>query len=525
MITGRDPWTVLAGLPAWQVLEIPRPDHDDASAGRDDGGARRAQALTAAFSTGSPLAVGWVREQAGGPVRVICAGPAMAAAEGGDLDVLALPSGARGKRLGDGQAGDLLGVIPHWTRIAAVADVLLAHPAEPGAVRPSLEDGLLSVWLGPFAWLLVAEPADAGTISAMAGEAASVQLKAQGFSSPVAGLAARRAEARHDEFRQAASAGLWRVHLYAGAATEQEAARVSGLLRASFDLAGLPYGLVAGSSVTAPVASRNGARRGPSMLEDPALSWALGAQRRDVPVPEVPAGNPYAAPQRSVSSEEQWPSPVPESPFWASTGLVAALARVPVREVPGVRMVLQPRFDLTPETVTSGPGFVLGEILDWNKVPSGVLSVPAGSVNRHVFVCGATGSGKSQTIRHLLESATCAGIPWLVVEPAKAEYRLMASRLPDTPVITIRPGDLEMPSAGINPLEPAAGFPLQAHADLLRELFLAAFDADEPFPQVLSAGLTRCYEDAGWDLVTSQPAHPDVQPSYPGLGSCRPRRR
>ena len=89
-------------------------------------------------------------------------------------------------------------------------------------------------------------------------------------------------------------------------------------------------------------------------------------------------------------------------------------------------------------------------------------------------------------------------------------------------MIRIRPGDLDQPPAGINPLEPAAGpggarFPLQAHADLLRALFLAAFQADEPFPQVLSAALTRCYEQAGWDLVTGQPATPGVQPAYPGL--------
>ena len=144
------------------------------------------------------------------------------------------------------------------------------------------------------------------------------------------------------------------------------------------------------------------------------------------------------------------------------------------------------------------------------------------SLNRHVFVCGATGAGKSQTVRNLLEQATAAGIPWLVVEPAKAEYRLMAARLPGTRVIVIRPGDLGQPAAGINPLEPAPGpggsrFPLQAHADLLRALFLAAFQADEPFPQVLAAALTRCYEQAGWDLVTGQPATPGVQPAYPGL--------
>ena len=164
----------------------------------------------------------------------------------------------------------------------------------------------------------------------------------------------------------------------------------------------------------------------------------------------------------------------------------------------------------------------MGTVLDWNRMPAGDLAVPRASLNRHTFVCGATGAGKSQTVRGLLEAATGAGIPWLVVEPAKAEYRLMAARLPGTEVIRIRPGELGDPPAGINPLEPAPGpdgsrFPLQTHADLIRALFLAAFEADEPFPQVLAAALSRCYENAGWDLVTGEPATPGLQPGYPAL--------
>jgi len=97
--------------------------------------------------------------------------------------------------------------------------------------------------------------------------------------------------------------------------------------------------------------------------------------------------------------------------------------------------VLRPDFDVTPEpAVISGDGWPdriadsdpavpIGTVLDWNRVPAGELAVPRASLNRHAFVCGATGAGKSQTVRGLLEAATGAGIPWLVVEPAKAEYR------------------------------------------------------------------------------------------------------
>ena len=148
--------------------------------------------------------------------------------------------------------------------------------------------------------------------------------------------------------------------------------------------------------------------------------------------------------------------------------------------------------------------------------------LPRDSLNRHVFVCGATGAGKSQTVRSLLEAAAGQRTPWLVVEPAKAEYRLMAARLPGAEVIRIRPGEPDAIAAGLNPLEPAADrggarFPLQTHADLVRALFIGSFRSEEPFPQVLSAALGRVYEDAGWDLALGEPADGGSAAAYPTL--------
>jgi hypothetical protein len=162
-------------------------------------------------------------------------------------------------------------------------------------------------------------------------------------------------------------------------------------------------------------------------------------------------------------------------------------------------------------------------VLDRNRMPAGPLVLRPESLNRHTFVSGATGAGKSQTVRALLEQATAAGIGWLVIEPAKAEYSGgMAARLPGVEVIRIRPGEADQAAAGINPLEPAAWadgtrFPLQTHADLTKSLFLAAFEADEPFPQVLNAALTRVYDEHGWDLVLGEPKTPGTSPSYPAL--------
>ncbi len=286
MVAGQRPWQVLSGLPAWQLTQVPRdrPGDDGGSAGGASRDARqRAAELVSAWCRPAPVAVAWVRERAGGPVRVITAGPALAAGSVSGQDVLTLPAGARGLPLPAGQAVGLLSRIPYWVELAGVCDVLLAdsgtaeRPTDRGDGRPSLEDGLLSAWLGPFGWLLLAEPVDAGTLEELTSQVALAQLEAQRNDSPRARLAERRAAARHAELRQAASTGLWQVHLLAGAANPQQAAQVAGLLRASSDLTGLPYALLPAATPLEHSHERP-ARR--SLADDPALQWAVAEERQ-----------------------------------------------------------------------------------------------------------------------------------------------------------------------------------------------------------------------------------------------------
>ena len=539
-------WQALTGLPAWEITQIPRRDQprEQLSSGDrpDDGTARRVQALAVAYRRGVPVVFGWLRDRAAGPVRVVAAGPGIVAASGGAGEmVLTLPAGARGRPLPVGGTAALFEALGCWMPVGVIADPLLADPGqEPGAgcaagvLPPSLEDALLGSWPGPFGWMVIAEPVTDGQLRDMVSQVALAQLNAQRLDSPRARLTVRRAEGRHAELRRAAATGLWHIWLLAGGQTPDASAQVAGLVCASADLAGLPYALTparqcgaldqllggAGQSVAQarPRGDGQDLLRDVLAMQPSAAPAARGAASGPASGLQIGAGNGYP------SGDED---PGSEFPCAGSSRLLAALARPPAREVPGIRFTLRPDFDVTPETgmaALDGGGVALGTVLDTSRLPAGPLGVPLASLNRHVFVCGATGAGKSQTVRHLLESATGAGIPWLVFEPAKAEYRLMAARLPDAQVVVIRPGDLNVAPAGVNPLEPAAGpdgsrFPLQAHADLVRALFLAAFEADEPFPQVLAAALARCYEQAGWDLVTGEPAVPGAD--YPSLADLQ----
>jgi hypothetical protein len=544
-------WQALTGLPAWEITEIPRYDGPRAESPPGDGTDRRAaqrvQALAAAYQRGTPAVFGWLRDRAGGPVRVIAAGPGLAAAaDPAEETVLALPAGARARQLHQGGAAPLFTALRCWTPVGIIADALLAdsgHEPDSGRVAqrfpPSLEEALLGSWHRTFGWIVIAEPVADGHLRDMVSQIALAQLGAQRLDSPRARLEARRAEGRHTELRRAAATGLWHIRLLAGGETPAAAAQVAGLLCASADLEGLPYALAPARECGALAEILGGIGQPGGLAEPGALGGPGGNEHallRDVMAmqpavtapphgrPGGPSAGPASAGDANVSGGGE---PVPEFPCAGSSRLLAALARPPAREVPGIRFALRPDFDVTPETglaVPGGGGVGLGMVLDQNRVPAGTLDIPLASLNRHVFVCGATGAGKSQTVRHLLESAAGAGIPWLVIEPAKAEYRLMAARLPDAQVVVIRPGDLDVAPAGVNPLEPAAGpdgarFPLQAHADLVRALFLAAFEADEPFPQVLAAALARCYEQAGWDMVTGEPTVPGA--GYPSLADLQ----
>jgi DNA helicase HerA-like ATPase len=494
-------WRCLEGADAYRITEIPRPDEgttpeEGARSRADQGMPQRVAALSAAYHAGGLMAFGWVRTAAGGQVHVVAAGDALAGSAADDEGVLlALPGGARGTVLRPGELAGLLGRIGSWLEIAGISDGLLApdsasaHGA--GGARyagPWLEEGLLASWTEPFGWFVTAHPLPAAELRSLADEVARRQRLAEAAADrfPERAVDARRLAHRHAEVRRGVSAGFWRVRVVAGGSGESRAARVAGLLCASFGLEGLPYALT------------------PAGL-DPAVACHPAGARQ-------PAGACHPGGDAA-----------PAAPFYGSTDLLAALARPPRSEIPGLRLALRSGFDVTQE-VQETPGrraavVQLGEILDRNRMPAGPFTLPLDSLNRHVFVCGATGAGKSQTVRSLLEAATGQHIPWLVVEPAKAEYRLMANRIPGATVIRIRPGEADAVAAGLNPLEPAgesgARFPLQTHADLVKALFIASFRSEEPFPQVVSAALTRAYEQAGWDLALGDPANATAR--YPTL--------
>jgi uncharacterized protein len=344
-----------------------------------------------------------------------------------------------------------------------------------GGRRQTLfESALVTLMARPFGWLVVAEPSE--LIDTEIAELRTQLNVLRRYDEEHSRFDASRAERRLAELDAFREAGLWNVRVLAGAATEQELRLIAPVLVGSVDLAAHPYRL--------------------RSAEEPRdLADALASKLAD-------------------------PVDGAQVPFAATAGALAALTGLPRGEVPGVRVLDPTSFDVTSETMNEAVGALsaemsadgdprgeaaidLGAILDGQDRRVGRFRVPLATLNRHAFVTGATGSGKSQTVRHMLEQLTGAGIPWLAIEPVKSEYAAMAGRIADNGHITVvNPSDPAAVPLSVNPLEPEPGYPVQAHIDMVRALFLAAFDAREPFPQIISQALQRAYEDCGWDPVT-----------------------
>ncbi|WP_084964126.1 ATP-binding protein [Thermoactinospora rubra] len=429
-----------------------------------------------------PFVIGWVSRGSGAPLELVTnAGPpaplprraahAHEAHEAHEREPLLFPAGARGVQLGEDYLADLAELV--WAPCPGrQAPPLRGAREEDDPARPTLfESALVTLMSRPFAWLVVAEPTDL-----LDAEVAHLRtqlnvLRQYGEASEGARFDAERAERRMQELDTFREAGLWNVRVLAGAATAEELRRIAPVLVGSAELGHHPYRL---SSATGHVHALPDALL--ATLQDPADGAAV--------------------------------------PFAATAGALAALAGLPRREVPGVRVLDTGYFDVTAE---SRGELELGDVLDGQDRPVGTFRVSPATLNRHAFVTGATGSGKSQTVRHLLEQLSAAGTPWLAIEPAKSEYAAMAGRI-GAPVTVIRPSAPDGVPISVNPLEPEPGYPVQAHIDMVRALFMAAFDAEEPFPQIVSMALQRVYEANGWDVVTGGAAPGSkVPPTVPTL--------
>lgn len=121
------------------------------------------------------------------------------------------------------------------------------------------------------------------------------------------------------------------------------------------------------------------------------------------------------------------------------------------------------------------------------------------SLTMHTFVTGSTGTGKSNAVYHLLEEVRRKKVPFLVVEPAKGEYKEIFS---DVRCFGTNPKMGKM--LRINPFSFPDGIHVLEHIDRIVEIFNVCWPMYAAMPAVLKESIEQAYISAGWDLDLSE---------------------
>lgn len=160
-----------------------------------------------------------------------------------------------------------------------------------------------------------------------------------------------------------------------------------------------------------------------------------------------------------------------------------------------------------------GDAIRIGDVFHMRRVEPTEVDLSLNSLASHVFVTGSTGSGKSNTVYRMIDAAYDLGVKFLVVEPAKGEYKEVFGGLPDVSVFGTNPK--VAPLLRLNPFSFPGGVHVLEHLDRLVELFNVCWPMYAAMPAVLKDAVERSYRDCGWDLVGSVNAYGEgLYPSF-----------
>ena len=207
-------------------------------------------------------------------------------------------------------------------------------------------------------------------------------------------------------------------------------------------------------------------------------------------------------------------SEMPAASF-ISTKELAIHAGFPEKSVAGlpVRTVASFGREVVSSVTDNGINCKLGTVYHIGKEENKIVCLNTNSLASHTFITGSTGSGKSNTIYQILTEAKKSGCTFLVIEPAKGEYKHIFGMQDGVSVYGTNPA--LTPLLRVNPFKFPKGIHILEHLDRLVEIFNVCWPMYAAMPAVLKEAVERSYQDAGWDLTESKnPYGENLYPSF-----------
>ena len=141
----------------------------------------------------------------------------------------------------------------------------------------------------------------------------------------------------------------------------------------------------------------------------------------------------------------------------------------------------------------------IGKIYHLGQKTETEVKLNVNSLTSHTFITGSTGSGKSNAVYNLLSQAKKGKIPFLVIEPAKGEYKDVFT---DVKCYGTNPKQGRL--LKINPFSFPENVHILEHIDRIVEIFNVCWPMYAAMPAVLKESVEQAYISAGWDLDLSE---------------------
>lgn len=211
----------------------------------------------------------------------------------------------------------------------------------------------------------------------------------------------------------------------------------------------------------------------------------------------------------------------PQFCYWGNNGLITASTSISGKElglhlglpratIPGLPVIEHAEFGKEVITyrlfskernIKPEDRITLGKVFDLGQIINKEVELDNKSLNMHTFITGSTGSGKSNTVYQMLTELHQDKIPFLVVEPAKGEYKDVFGNWPDVNVFSTNPKIADL--ININPFKFPESIHVLEHVDGLVEIFSVCWPMYDAMPAFFKNAILKSYESVGWDLSSS----------------------
>lgn len=165
------------------------------------------------------------------------------------------------------------------------------------------------------------------------------------------------------------------------------------------------------------------------------------------------------------------------------------------------------------------------------------VCLPYANLMKHVFIAGASGSGKTYALLEILsqiakkenEKKTNSNmseinerVNFLVFEPAKKEYRALLGTEEGKNIILVSPHLRSLFPIQINPFEFPKGIMLSQHIGILMKVFGSSFELVKTAYEVLDSAIEHAYVAKGWridDCNDGTKSYPTMEEVYERIDS------